>query len=70
MFHRTKKMNPFKQTLFTLCIGLSVVSFWRGAWGIMDLYLFPENYELSSWISVLIGLIVLYITHYWTKELA
>jgi len=51
-------------------IGLSVVAFWRGAWGIMDTYLFPNNYELSSWVSILIGLIILYFTHYWTKELA
>ncbi len=70
MLHRTKKMKPFKQSIFTLFVGLSVVSFWRGAWGILDTYLFPNNYELSSWISMLLGLIILYLTHNWTKELA
>ncbi len=70
MLHRIKKLKPFKQALFTLLIGFSVVAFWRGAWGIMDTYLFPNNYELSSWISIFIGLIILYFTHYWTKELA
>jgi hypothetical protein len=70
MLHRVKKLKPFKQLLFTFCIGLSVVSFWRGAWGIMDNYLFPNNYELSSWVSIIIGLSILYFTHYWTKELA
>jgi hypothetical protein len=70
MLHRAKKLKPIKQALFFLLIGLSVVSFWRGAWGIMDIYLFPNNYELSSWVSIIIGLIILYITNYWTKELA
>ncbi|PIN81207.1 hypothetical protein COV13_02050 [Candidatus Woesearchaeota archaeon CG10_big_fil_rev_8_21_14_0_10_32_9] len=70
MLHRVKKLKPIKQALFVLLIGLSVVSFWRGAWGIMDTYLFPTNYELSSWVSIIIGLIILYVTHYWTKELA
>ena len=70
MFHRIKKLKPVQQAVFTLLIGFAVVSFWRGAWGIMDVYLLPSSYELSSWISVLIGLIVLGMTHYWTKELA
>jgi len=70
MLHRFKKLKPLEQALFFLLIGLSVVAFWRGAWGIMDTYLFPNNYELSSWVSILIGLIILYVTNYWTKELA
>jgi len=70
MFHRAQKLKPFKQLLFTLLIGLSVVFFWKGAWGILDIYLFPNNLELSSWVSIVIGLSILYVTHYWTRELA
>ena len=70
MFHRVKNLKPMQQVLFTLLIGVSVVAFWRGAWGVMDTYLFPKNYGLSSWISLAIGLIVLYFTDYWTRELA
>ncbi|MBT3865670.1 hypothetical protein HOF78_01030 [Candidatus Woesearchaeota archaeon] len=70
MFHRVKKLKPFNQAVFTLMIGFAVVAFWRGAWGIMDVYLIPDNYELSSWVSIIIGLFILWITHYWTKELA
>jgi len=69
MFHRIKKLKPIKKALFTLLIGFSVVAFWRGAWGVLDIYLFPNSYELSSWISMLVGLIVLWLTHHWTKEL-
>lgn len=69
MFHRIKKQKPIKQALFTLLIGFSVVAFWRGVWGLLDVYLLPNNYELSSWISTAIGLFILAVTHYWTKEL-
>jgi hypothetical protein len=70
MIHRSKKMKPTAQLIYTLVIGLAVVSFWRGAWGIMDIYLLPDNYEMSSWLSIIISLVILYITHHWTKELA
>ena len=69
MLGRIRKLKPIERTIFTLLIAISVVSFWRGAWGIMDIYLFPNNYELSSWVSIIIGLVVLYVTHYWAKEL-
>jgi hypothetical protein len=57
-----QKKVPLKKILFAVLIGFAVVSFWRGVWGLMDLYLFPNNYVLSLWISVLIGLGILYLT--------
>jgi len=50
-------------------IGIAVVSFWRGAWGLMDIYLFPENPTLSFSASFIIGFVILYITHYIVREL-
>ena len=35
----------------------------------MDQHLFPENYVLSLWISVILGLAILIGTGYATKEL-
>jgi hypothetical protein len=69
MLQRINKLKPFKKVIFTLLIGLSVVAFWRGAWGIMDTYILPNNPELSYWSSILIGLFILYLTNHWTKEL-
>lgn len=43
-------------------IGIAIVAFWRGVWGLLDLYLFPNNYQLSLWISALAGLIILIYT--------
>ncbi|MBT6253964.1 hypothetical protein HOI83_01915 [Candidatus Uhrbacteria bacterium] len=69
MFHRTRKMKPIKRALFSLLIAFSVIIFWRGAWGLLDIYFLPNNYTLSSALSIVIGLSILAVTHYWTKEL-
>jgi hypothetical protein len=55
--------------LMAMGIGISVVAFWRGTWGLMDLYLFPNNPTLSSFASLAIGVIILYLTHYLVREL-
>ena len=70
MLHRVKKLKSFEQLIFTLLIAFAVIAVWRGFKGIMDLYLFPNNLLLSYSISTIVGLIILYVTHYWTKELA
>ena len=70
MLKRIKKLRPLKQALFALLIGTAVVAFWRGVWGIMDIYLFPKDPAMSFLISILFGLAVLAFTHYLTKELA
>ncbi|MBI2043187.1 hypothetical protein HYT25_02250 [Candidatus Pacearchaeota archaeon] len=51
-----------RKILNTLLIAFAIVAFWRGIWGLMDLYLFP-NYEiLSYFVSILIGIVILYYT--------
>lgn len=69
MFKNFKKLKYWQQALFALLIGVSVVAFWRGTWRIMDLYLFPNNLALSYGVPLVAGLLVLYLTHYLTKEL-
>jgi len=69
MYKQFQKFKPIKKIIFALLIGFSVVSFWRGIWGVLDVYLFPNNYELSSWLSIVIGLLILGLTHTLTKEL-
>ena len=56
-------MKRGKKILYAILIGFAIVSFWRGVWGLLDLYLFPNNLQLSLWVSVVIGLIILIITH-------
>lgn len=69
MFAKISKMGPAKQNFFAVLIAFAVVAFWRGAWGLLDVYLLANNYEISSWISLGIGLSILLITNYTTKEL-
>lgn len=57
-----KKRGRLYKILFAILIAFAVVSFWRGIWGLMDLYLFPNNYELSLISSVLIGILILILT--------
>lgn len=63
---RKRKNNFFKVML----IGTSVVLFWRGAWGLMDLYLFPNNQFISYTFSLVLGIAVLVYTKELVDELS
>lgn len=69
MLSNISKLGARHQTIFAVVIALAVISFWRGVWGLMDIYLFPESAEMSFLVSILIGLGILAATHYVTKEL-
>lgn len=67
--HFNSKHKLHHKLIMATGIGISVVSFWRGTWGLMDIYLFPNNPALSYSTSFAIGFIILYVTHYVIKEL-
>lgn len=69
VFKKFSKLKTKHQILFAILIAFAVIAVWRGFWGLMDIYLFPENYELSLWVSLIIGLIILISSHYAVKEL-
>jgi len=69
MFKKIADMESKHQIIFAILIGFAVVSFWRGIWGLSDIYLFPANEVLSLFSSVLIGVGILIITQYITREL-
>ena len=68
MFGKMGRMKSRHQIGFALLVAFAVISLWRGIWGLMDIYLFPSNYEASLWASVVIGFIILVLTHHFTKE--
>ena len=51
-----------KSVPYMTLIALSVVLFWRGIWGLADLYLFPMDAPLSYISSVLLGFSILMLT--------
>ncbi|HEB47101.1 MAG TPA: hypothetical protein ENI22_01385 [Candidatus Pacearchaeota archaeon] len=57
-----KRRRTLKKVFFTILLGFAIIAFWRGAWGLLDIYLFPNNYVLSLWISIFIGIFILYST--------
>jgi hypothetical protein len=40
------------------------MSFWRGAWELQDVYLFPENLPRGYAISTVLGLVVIVVSHH------
>ena len=61
-----KQSNSFFRIML---IAISVVLFWRGAWGIMDLYVFPDNDLLSYIVSLVLGIGILFATQKLADEL-
>ena len=69
MYKKINKMESHHQILFSILIACGVIAFWRGIWGLMDLYLFPNNNLLSIITSLVLGLSILVATNYTVKEL-
>ena len=58
-----------KDVFYTILVAFAIISFWRGAWGLMDLYLFPSHKVWSFLISILVGIGILYSTENLMKRL-
>lgn len=58
-----------KKTINALLVATGVVLFWRGAWGLLDLYLLPGNPTLSFITSIILGIIILAATHHLVDQL-
>lgn len=44
--------------LSSMLVAGAVIMFWRGVWGLMDVYLFPNNLPLSYAISLIVSLLL------------
>jgi len=64
-----RKKRTFEKIIYAVIIAFAVVSFWRGVWHLLDIYLFPGDVLLSSWASLAIGLLILYLTKNLIREL-
>lgn len=68
LFQRVARMRSHHQVIFSLVIFFALVSLWRGAGGLIDLYFFPNRPGLSNILSLVGGLVILTTTHYLAKE--
>ena len=65
-----KKKKTFEIRLVSpLITGAAIIAFWRGLWGLMDLYLFPQNEVLSYLVSAFLGILILYLNDFSLEEL-
>jgi len=52
----------YKNKLFlTILESVAFVTIWRGTWGLLDKYLFPNSPQTSYLTSISIGLLILFI---------
>ena len=66
---KSHRLN-LRSTLTVVTTVLAMILFWRGAWGLMDLYIFPENEALSYLVTLVLGLFLLYMDDYSLSELS
>ena len=55
IFEKTTFTDVFLIIIASICI----VAFWRGMWGLMDLFIFDEDPLVSMIVSIIIGVIIL-----------
>lgn len=53
---RHKAKRPVSEALL---IDLAAILLWRGVWGLLDLYLFPERPEMSFVFSILVAVVLM-----------
>jgi len=66
-----KKMRKWEKkhpVLNTLIVLIGVVFLWRGIWGSLDTYFFPDNPLLSFGISAVIGFAILFLDDFELDE--
>ncbi len=68
MLERLFEKTNFADVFVIVVASLAIVGFWRGVWGLMDLYLFPENPSLSLATSIGIGLVIMIIIAFYRKR--
>jgi hypothetical protein len=59
---KREEKRYYKEVFYTITVAFAIVLFWRGIWGLLDLYLFPENKVISYLLSVIFGILILYKT--------
>lgn len=50
-------LSVLDSVISSILVGPAVISYWRGTWGLYDVYLLPQSPQWSSLASLIIGLI-------------
>lgn len=69
MFRWYRRFKRKHRTLHILIAAVAIVMLWRAVWGLLDTYLFPENYTVSLIVGGVIALAILFFDDFHLKEL-
>jgi len=69
MLYKIGKLKKHHQLFFSLVVMSGMIALWRGIWGLLDIYLLPDNLSLSYVLSFVIGIVVIGVTHYTVDKL-
>jgi len=70
MVHRKFwKLQRHHRALFGSLIIIAIIGVWRRLWGLMDKYIFPEQYLLSHVTTLVGGFFVLWMTQNTIKSI-
>lgn len=61
MFKKIRKFLKKRDRLSTILELLAAVAIWWGIWGILDLFVFPQNEFWSYIISIFLGFLIIFI---------
>lgn len=69
MIKKLANLKKHHQLFFSFVILIGVVCLWRGIWGLLDIYLSPNNPPLSFTLSIIVGTTIISLTHYTINKL-
>jgi len=61
MLEEVLKRSNWKDVLIVIIAAIAIIGIWRGTWNLLDRYLLPNNFNISQTISILVGIIILFI---------
>ncbi|MPM57818.1 hypothetical protein SDC9_104641 [bioreactor metagenome] len=61
MFKNIRRFLKRRNGLNTILELLGAIAIWWGIWGIMDLFVFPNNELWSYLISIILGFLIIFI---------
>ncbi|MDD3144592.1 MAG: hypothetical protein PHV23_00615 [Candidatus Gracilibacteria bacterium] len=65
MFFKSKKArNEFLYNLRVFLLIIAVIMIWRGVWNFLDFYFLKDYFILSNLLTIVIGLVIIFINDY------
>jgi uncharacterized membrane-anchored protein len=67
-FSKFKELGHINQMFASLIVFVGIILVWRGVYNIMNKYWFPDYPAFSDVSGIVVGLIILTLTHYIVKK--